>query len=59
MRAGNGELDSIKHQLVSLETDQIVFGHGRHAWYVLSLSASDITFESDREIQPWTIPCCQ
>ena len=31
MRDGDGELDS-KHQLVSLNIDQIVFGHGRHAW---------------------------
>ncbi|KXN83234.1 Ent-kaurene oxidase [Leucoagaricus sp. SymC.cos] len=31
MRKGDGELDSIRHQMVSLETDQIVFGHGRHA----------------------------
>ncbi|KAF5349711.1 hypothetical protein D9756_008946 [Leucocoprinus leucothites] len=31
MRQGDGELDSIKHQMVALETDQIVFGHGRHA----------------------------
>lgn len=34
MREGDGELDSIKHQMVSLNFDQIVFGHGRHAWYV-------------------------
>lgn len=31
MRDGDGELDSIKHQMVSLDFDQIVFGHGRHA----------------------------
>ncbi|KAF9453720.1 cytochrome P450 [Macrolepiota fuliginosa MF-IS2] len=31
MREGDGELDSIKHQMVSLSFDQIVFGHGRHA----------------------------
>ncbi|KAJ3557279.1 hypothetical protein NP233_g11785 [Leucocoprinus birnbaumii] len=31
MRDGEGELDSIKHQMVSLDFDLIVFGHGRHA----------------------------
>ncbi|KAJ3557278.1 hypothetical protein NP233_g11786 [Leucocoprinus birnbaumii] len=31
MRQGDGDLDSIKHQLVGLEMDQIIFGHGRHA----------------------------
>lgn len=31
MRDGDGELDSIKHQMVSLSLDHIVFGHGRHA----------------------------
>lgn len=32
MRDGDGELDSIKHQMVSLDRDYIAFGHGRHAW---------------------------
>jgi len=32
MRESDGELDSIKHQMISLNFDQIVFGHGRHAW---------------------------
>ncbi|KAJ3566941.1 hypothetical protein NP233_g6679 [Leucocoprinus birnbaumii] len=31
MRDGDGELDSIKHQMVALNLDTIVFGHGRHA----------------------------
>lgn len=31
MRDGDGELDSIKHQMVALTLDTIVFGHGRHA----------------------------
>ncbi|KAF9453721.1 cytochrome P450 [Macrolepiota fuliginosa MF-IS2] len=31
MRDGSGNLDSIKHQMVSLESDLILFGHGRHA----------------------------
>lgn len=34
MRDGDGELDGIKHQMVSLSTDHITFGHGRHAWSV-------------------------
>ncbi|KAJ3556908.1 hypothetical protein NP233_g11870 [Leucocoprinus birnbaumii] len=31
MRDGDGELDGIKHQMVSLSLDHVVFGHGRHA----------------------------
>ncbi|KXN83238.1 Ent-kaurene oxidase [Leucoagaricus sp. SymC.cos] len=31
MREGDGELDSIKHQMVALTLDTIVWGHGRHA----------------------------
>ncbi|KAF9453723.1 cytochrome P450 [Macrolepiota fuliginosa MF-IS2] len=31
MRDGDGELDSIKHHLVCLHNDHIIFGHGRHA----------------------------
>ncbi|KXN92692.1 Ent-kaurene oxidase, partial [Leucoagaricus sp. SymC.cos] len=31
MREGSGELDGIRHQMVSLGLDQIVFGQGRHA----------------------------
>ncbi|KAF9453730.1 cytochrome P450 [Macrolepiota fuliginosa MF-IS2] len=31
MRNGDGGLDSVKHQMVSLDIDHIVFGHGRHA----------------------------
>ncbi|KAF9453726.1 cytochrome P450 [Macrolepiota fuliginosa MF-IS2] len=31
MREGDGELDGIKHQMVSLDLDHITFGHGRHA----------------------------
>ncbi|KAL9712299.1 hypothetical protein Ac2012v2_003533 [Leucoagaricus gongylophorus] len=31
MRNGNGQLDSINHQMVSLSMDHVVFGHGRHA----------------------------
>ncbi|XP_006458661.1 hypothetical protein AGABI2DRAFT_217430 [Agaricus bisporus var. bisporus H97] len=30
-RDGEGELDSIKYQMVALSLDMIVFGHGRHA----------------------------
>ncbi|KAF5349477.1 hypothetical protein D9756_008934 [Leucocoprinus leucothites] len=31
LRDGDGELDSIKHQMVALTLDTVVFGHGRHA----------------------------
>ncbi|KXN83236.1 Ent-kaurene oxidase [Leucoagaricus sp. SymC.cos] len=31
LRSGDGELDSIKHQMVSLNLDHVAFGHGRHA----------------------------
>ncbi|KAF9453724.1 cytochrome P450 [Macrolepiota fuliginosa MF-IS2] len=31
MREGEGDLDSIKHQMVSLSAESVVFGHGRHA----------------------------
>ena len=34
LRSRDGELDSIKHQMVALSLDTIVFGHGRHAWCV-------------------------
>lgn len=26
------ELEQHKHQMISLNTDHIMFGHGRHAW---------------------------
>ena len=28
------EGESSKHSLVSLDLDYILFGHGRHAWYI-------------------------
>ena len=31
---GAEELDSIRHQMVSLEPTYLLFGYGRHAWYV-------------------------
>ncbi|KAJ3561249.1 hypothetical protein NP233_g10308 [Leucocoprinus birnbaumii] len=31
MREGDGELDSIKHHLVVLDNDHIIFGHGKRA----------------------------
>lgn len=31
MRDGDGELDSIKHHLVCLDNDHIIFGHGKRA----------------------------
>jgi len=31
LRDGDGELDAIKHQMVSISPDQVVFGYGRHA----------------------------
>ena len=34
MRNGNGQLDSINHQMVSLTMDHVVFGHGHHTWWV-------------------------
>ena len=36
LRNGDGELDSIKHQMVGLTLDTGVFGHGRHAWFVMN-----------------------
>ncbi len=32
LREGDGELDSIKHQMVFISPEQVVFGYGRHAW---------------------------
>ena len=31
MREQGGE--SMKHQIVTLDLDFVLFGHGRHAWY--------------------------
>jgi hypothetical protein len=36
MRNGDGELDSIKHQMVCLSPESVLFGHGKHAWYVIA-----------------------
>ena len=33
MREAEGE--SVKHQIVTTSNDNIAFGHGKHAWYVL------------------------
>ena len=34
LRTQEGE--ELKHQLVSTNSDYITFGHGKHAWYVIS-----------------------
>ena len=36
MRGEEGELQS-KYSLVSLDLSYLLFGHGRHAWYVYQL----------------------
>lgn len=46
MRDGDGELDSIKHHLVVLSNDHIIFGHGRRAWYVVSSEPAGNTFHT-------------
>ena len=34
MREKDLDGESPKHSLVSLDLDYMLFGHGRHAWYV-------------------------
>lgn len=38
MALKDAQVDPVKHQMVSLNNEQIIFGLGRHAWYVPSLS---------------------
>lgn len=33
---GTNEYDPLRHQMVSLDTTYLLFGHGRHAWYVFT-----------------------
>jgi len=35
---GTDELDSIRHQMVTLEPSFILFAAGRHAWYILPVA---------------------
>lgn len=34
LRAGDDKHDGIKHQMVFVSPDRVVFGYGRHAWWV-------------------------
>ena len=36
-RMREGDSEGVKHQYVSTTPEYLPFGHGRHAWYVLSL----------------------
>ena len=31
---GTNEYDPLRHQMVSLDSSYLLFGHGRHAWSV-------------------------
>ena len=33
-----GDSEGVKHQYISTTPEYLPFGHGRHAWYALSLS---------------------
>lgn len=49
---GTSEYDPLRHQMVSLDTTYLLFGHGRHAWYV-----PDSRYIYLGVIRSWPISC--